>query len=462
MALGKATVNILANLAPLKKGLISAKALVSTMVKSAGSAIKSGFSAAFRVVTAGLRKIISLAKLAALAMLGIGAASVKIAADAEEADNLFTVAMGSMTESAQKWVSEYSKSLGLFETNTKKALGTFQLMLTSMGLTEEAAFDMSKGLVEITNDIASLRNLSLDEAFTKIRAGIVGESEPLKAIGILINETTIKNMALKDSTILAARASQKGATEWKKFGSRMIEVKKSTTNSIGELTQLEKVMLRYKALVKATQKDQGDFKRTIDSTSNVFKIIKEQILITANTIGQVFTPQVTEAAIAVRDWLTENQGQIEGWAIIVKDAIGAVIDKLKEYFELAKKGDFKSIFEDLGSMLEKLSKSITELFIELAPVALDLGKSIGRGFWEAVKDTPLGSFLKGAGEIAGIPGKIGEAAAFVAEPLLVDQRTVGLTKRTQERVESGEIQRFMLEELRRLNKEVSGQNRERF
>ncbi len=142
MALGKAKVNILANLRPLQRGLIQAKAAVTSMVRSAGSIMRTGFTSAFRVVNAGLRKIVSLAKIAAVALLGIGAASVKIASDVQETENLFVISMGNMADAAGKWAKEYSRALGLFEPATKKSLGTFQLMLTSMGIAEDKAFEM--------------------------------------------------------------------------------------------------------------------------------------------------------------------------------------------------------------------------------------------------------------------------------------------------------------------------------
>ena len=355
-----------------------------------------GISAGFRVITAGLRTITRLAKLAALALIGIGIASVKLRTDVEETSNLFVIAMGDMAESAQNWVTRYSRSLGLFENNTKKALSTFQLMLVSMGFTEKAAFDMSKGLVQVTNDIASLRNLKLEEAFTKIRAGIVGESEPLKAIGILINETTIKQLALNDAT----RDSSK------------------------ELTELEKVQFRYKAILNATERDQGDFKRTLDSTSNVFKIIKEQVQVTANTIGKVFIPQVTETAIKVRDWLIESQGLFESWATKTKDAIGAVIERLQIYFALAKAGKFEAIFTDLGRVFGDITAGIESALRKIRPIAIDMGDAIAQGFFEAIEGSVLGKFLAktktivtdpaGGSTLAGAAG--GAAIGSIAGP----------------------------------------------
>lgn len=399
MALGKATVNILANLKPLKRGLLQAQVAVSSMVKRAGSLMKTGFTAGFRIISAGLAKITRLAKIAALALLGIGAASVKIAADTEETANLFDISMGSMADSANEWVREYSSSLGLFESNTKKAVSTFQLMLTSMGFTEKAAFDMSKGLVELTNDIASLRNLGLDEAFTKVRAGLTGEAEPLKRIGILLDETTVKQLALNDATFMAGLAAKKTKPELKKYGNLVVDVSKAAKVTSFELTQLEKVQFRYKALLAATSRDQGDFKRTIDSTTNVFKIIKEQILATGNTIGGVFIEDVTKAGKIVRDFFVNNQPMIEKWATVVKEAIGAVIDRLKIYFELAKTGPkgFETIFKDIGKIFGGLFQVLKNVFLKLRPVMIDVGNAIAEGFVNTIKGTKLGKFLETAG-----------------------------------------------------------------
>jgi hypothetical protein len=405
MALGKATVNIMANLKPLQRGLKNANAAIKSMVKRAGSAMRAGFRASFKVITAGFRNIIRLAKLAAAAIIGIGIASVKIASDVQETENLFRISMGKMAASAQKWATSYSKSLNLFENDTRKALGTFQLMLTSMGIAEDEAFKMSKGLVKLTNDISSFRNLKPDEVFLKLAAGITGESEPLKRIGILVNETIIKQLALTDATIKTEQAIKKGTVSYKRYGNRVIRVQKSTSKVSKELTNIQKVMLRYKAIVNATTKDQGDMSRTLDELANVFRQVWAQIKKTGETIGNVLLPNVTKVSIALREWLKGSQGSFEKWAKVANDGVELVAKELMVLFNLAKTGDFKGLGARLAETLEKVAGVVRKLLVKFAPIAFDIGKSIGDGFWSSFKDTKVGKLLD-----VGNPVTLGKAA----------------------------------------------------
>lgn len=408
MALGKATVNILANLKPLQRGLKNANAAVKAMVKRAGSAMRTGFRASFKLISAGFRNIIRLAKLAAAAIIGIGIASVKIASDVQETENLFRISMGNMAASAQRWATSYSKSLNLFENDTRKALGTFQLMLTSMGIAEDEAFKMSKGLVKLTNDIASFRNQRPDEIFTKLAAGITGESEPLKRLGILVNETIIKQLALNDATIQAQQVTKKGTVSYKRYGNMVIRVQKSTNKASKELTDMQKVMLRYKAIVNATTKDQGDMARTLDDTQNVFRQVWAQTKKTGETIGNVLLPAVTKTAIVMREWLKENQASIEKWAVIARDGVLVVAKEIMTLFNLAKSGDFEGLGARLAQTLEKVAAVVRKVLIRFAPIAFDIGKSIGDGFWESFKDTKLGKFLGDAGSTLRAPKSLAE------------------------------------------------------
>ena len=174
-------------------------------------------------------------------ILVIGQKMVKLSSDAAETKNLFTVSMGDMSASAQKWVDDFSRSMGINSVEVMNYVGTLKVMLESMGHTEEGALDMSQSLAKLAYDLSSFRNISPEEAFTKIRAGIVGETEPLKALGILVDETTTKNWALTNGLIKQGE----------------------------EMTQQQKVIARYNSILQQTTKDQGDLERTLDSYANV-------------------------------------------------------------------------------------------------------------------------------------------------------------------------------------------------
>jgi len=479
MALGKATVNILANLKPLKAGLRKARAAVLKAtrdikrdraltrealgnlfelsgLKRALGVVRFGFTSLFKIVRVGFRNMIRLSKLAAAALLGIGIASIKIASDVVETKNLFKISMGEMADAAERWSRDYSRSLNLFELDTKKAVGTFQLILTSMGLTEKEAFKMSKGLARLTNDISSFRNLNPADVFQKLQGGITGEIRPLRNIGILINETTIKALALKDANIKARLENIKSTRVIDSMGRKIAGATKSAKKQGLVLTEVEKVMLRYKAIVNATGKDTGDMKRTLDDLANVFRQIVAQLKVTANTIGKVFMPEVTKAGVAIREFFVNNQDKIKGWAETTKKSIGAVITKLKEYFDLAKAGKFEEIFKDIGRIFNSLTKGLLELFERVKPFAFNLGKEIADGFMEAIKETKLGKALRS-------PREVGVRFASPTQLVFEQQKQAGLGGLQSELAQglqrakglpAGTERDELVQEMRKLNRNI--------
>jgi hypothetical protein len=118
-----------------------------------------------------------------------------------------------------------------------------------MGVAGDNALKMSKGVSVLAEDMASFYNLDSAEAFNKLRAGLTGETEPLKALGILVDENTIKQYAYSEGI------AETGA----------------------ELTNEQKVLARYVAILKQTGNAQGDLARTMDSPANQLRTLKQQV-----------------------------------------------------------------------------------------------------------------------------------------------------------------------------------------
>lgn len=74
--------------------------------------------------------------------------------------------------------------------------------------------------------MASFYNLKPEEAFNKLKSGISGEAEPLKALGILVNDNTIKTYAYTNGIAKQGK----------------------------ELAESQKVQARYGAIMEATKK----------------------------------------------------------------------------------------------------------------------------------------------------------------------------------------------------------------
>jgi hypothetical protein len=195
-------------------------------------------------------------------LLAIGAASTKMAMEATESENLFEVSLGKSAEAVREWSNKISNELGLNEYAVRKNAATFNTMFESMGIGTEKAVKMSEGLTQLAYDMASFYNIKPEVAFEKLRSGISGETEPLKQLGVMINDTTTKAYALKTGII------KQGET----------------------MTEQEKVIARYGLILESTSKAQGDLARTIDSPTNKLRIMQERISEMAIKIGEVLIP----------------------------------------------------------------------------------------------------------------------------------------------------------------------------
>ena len=252
MTVDELQVLITANTKQLQKEIAKTNTTVASLTKSANKT-QGGVTSAFKKLKSGI------------IALGIGKVikdSIQLGMEAIESDNLFEVSLGNMADDVRDWSEEVGNALGLSATEMRKNVGTIYNMTTSMGLAEDNALKMSKGVTLLANDMASFYNLSTDEAFSKINAGITGETEPLKRLGILVDENTIKQVAYQQG------------------------IAKTGT----ELTQQQKVLARYCAILQQTGNAQGDLANTLDSPSNQIRQLKSQVQQLGITFGSFFMP----------------------------------------------------------------------------------------------------------------------------------------------------------------------------
>ena len=196
--------------------------------------------------------------------------AINYASDLTEVQNVVDVTFG-YDSSVNDWAKEMLDAVGLSELSAKRYAGTMGAMLKSSGVASEYVEEMSMRITELAGDMASFYNLSTEEAFTKIRSGISGETEPLKQLGISM---TVAN--------LEAYALSKG-------------IKKS----YDAMSQAEQVALRYDYLLSAAADAQGDFSRTSDSFANQQKLLHENWLQFTGVMADDLLPALTNVLRAL-------------------------------------------------------------------------------------------------------------------------------------------------------------------
>ena len=138
-------------------------------------------------------------------------------------------------------------------------------MATSMGFSREEAAEMSKTLVALAGDLASFKNIGIEQAQTALNAIFTGETESLKSLGVVMTQTNLEAYAL-------AQGYKTAYTE---------------------MDQAQQVAVRYQYVLDRTANAQGDFARTSDSTANQVRILKESLKQAAATAGEDLLPVIT-------------------------------------------------------------------------------------------------------------------------------------------------------------------------
>lgn len=207
-------------------------------------------------------------------LIAAGGAAIKMASDAQEAQNLFEKSMGGLTSEAERFVAQWSEATDLDPIATKERLATLQLLISNMGIASDRAFQMSKDLTQLTVDLASLRNVSFEQAFTKLQSGLSGEMEALRRWGINVSVAHIEQVALREGLIETGE----------------------------EMSQQEKIIARYLAIMEQTTTEQDDFIDTQDQLANQLRTLKDQVKIAARSIGEDLIPVASDMVELAKDW----------------------------------------------------------------------------------------------------------------------------------------------------------------
>ena len=234
--------------------------------------------------------------VSAYALLDVAKKAIDYASDLQEVQNVVDVTFENSSAVVDAWAKTTLEAYGLNQLSAKKYAGTMGAMLKSSGLTGGAVTDMSMRLTELAGDMASFYNLAGDEAFGKIRAGISGETEPLKQLGINMSVANLEAYALSQGIDKAYNSMSQG----------------------------EQIMLRYNYLLQATADAQGDFSRTSDSFANQTKLLKESWLEFTGKLATVALPilaSVMGFLNTVIGWLSDNAGLVVGALALISGAV---------------------------------------------------------------------------------------------------------------------------------------------
>ena len=257
--------------------------------------------------------------------------------DFYEATDLFHNAMGNLSGEADTLISKMQGLLGVDPTKAMTYMATIQSLGTSFGLASDKAYILSKNLTQLAYDEGSYWNKDVAETFTAMSSAISGEIEPIRRLGVDLSQARLQQ------ELLALGFNKQ----------------------VSSLSQADKAVLRYIAIMKQTANVQGNLAQTIQSPANQIKILKAQLDMLAKSVGSLLYPAMKSilppliAAVQLIREFVEWVAKLMGVKVVFTDftksadSVGGIGDAMDDTADSTKKAakalkDYTMGFDELN------------------------------------------------------------------------------------------------------------------
>lgn len=288
---------------------------------AAGKSAGTRFGSVFK--TAAKASLIGLAGAGALAVK-FGGDAVAAASDLEESTNKVTQVFGKSADEIFTYTEAAADALGQTNTQARDAAATFGIFGQAANLSDRKSAKFAKRMTTLASDLASFNNTEPEDAVQALGAALRGESEPIRAYGVLLDEATLKAEALalgilkpvknqaqiktyqaaildgqkkyNDAVAESGADSIEALKAEASLGTARDRLRKATEGTIPPLTQQQKLLAAQSQIFKQTDVAQGDFARTSDGLANQQRRLSARFENAKAALGKGLLPIMTDAA----------------------------------------------------------------------------------------------------------------------------------------------------------------------
>lgn len=236
----------------------------------------------------------SLTKRITLPAAAAGAAAFKLAGDYEQAIGKMEVVFAGSTQEINAWADNSLKKMGLARTTAIAMVADYGAMANSLGVESKKALEISTGLAEKVRDLASFYNATTAEASEALKSIFTGSTEPMRKFGVVMTDAALNSYALS----------------------------KGIHRTTREMSEAEKVQLRYNYVMDATAQATGQFKREQNDAATQTETFKEVVKELGVNFGKVLLPAITPILQTINTGLTAISNMDESSRKFILTAIG--------------------------------------------------------------------------------------------------------------------------------------------
>lgn len=265
-------------------------------------------------------------------IMAAGAAAFKMGGDYEQALGKMSQVFKTNEDDIKKWADGALNNFGLSKLSATSMVADFGAMFDTFGFKLEETTEMSKNMVERVRDLGAFFNTTSAETSEALNAIFTGNVQPLKKFGVVLTQTALQEYA-------HAQGIHK---------------------KVSEMTEAEKVQLRYNYVMEKTKAAVGQYAREHDSASTQLENFREIVKEIGVTFGEVIIPVFSPILNGINNTLKFVAGLDQGTRkfivtiALMAASIGPLLVGAAKIIEATK--TVKEVTGGLGKAIKGVSK----------------------------------------------------------------------------------------------------------
>lgn len=217
----------------------------------------------FREKTTSLGKKMSLGLTAPIVAMGVKA--FKMASDFEQATGKLEVVFQNSSDGMKRWAEDALSTMNLSKATAIQTAADYGALFQGVGISIEKSAEWSKSLTERVADLSNFYDTTTEETISALNSIVTGTVQPMRRFGITMTEANLQQWAF-------AHGIRK---------------------TVREMSESEKVQLRYQFVMDKTKMAVGTTAREADSAGAQMKKFKEATGELALKFGELLLPVIT-------------------------------------------------------------------------------------------------------------------------------------------------------------------------
>lgn len=219
--------------------------------------------------TTSLGKKMSLGLTAPIVAAGVKA--FKMASDFEQATGKLEVVFQNSSDSMKRWAEDALTTMNLSKATAIQTAADYGALFQGVGISIEKSAEWSKSLTERVADLSNFYDTTTEETISALNSIVTGTVQPMRRFGITMTEANLQQWAFAHGI----------------------------SKTVREMSESEKVQLRYQFVMDKTKMAVGTTAREADSAGAQMKKFKETVSELALKFGELLLPVITPIIEAI-------------------------------------------------------------------------------------------------------------------------------------------------------------------